>query len=91
MRIRWTTAAADDSESIFNYLRGNHPHQARSTIVEIRDIVRSLKQFPFRGRKGNAEGTRELPHAQLPYIVVYRVSGDFIEIPHIWHGAQDWN
>jgi hypothetical protein len=34
-------------------------------------------------------GTRELPFSLLPYIAVYRVIGDIVEILHIWHGAQD--
>jgi toxin ParE1/3/4 len=89
MKIRWTTPAAGDLESIFNYLQENHPSQARPTVVEIRSSVRSLKQFPYRGRKGSEEGTRELPHARLPYILTYRVKNEVIEILHIWHGAQN--
>jgi len=26
----------------------------------------------------------------LPYIAVYRLVGNVIEISRIWHGAQDW-
>jgi plasmid stabilization system protein ParE len=35
-------------------------------------------------------GRRELTFAPLPYIVVYQVKLDAIEIPRIFHGAQDW-
>jgi plasmid stabilization system protein ParE len=31
MKIRWTAPAAEDLETIFNYLPKNHPGQARST------------------------------------------------------------
>jgi toxin ParE1/3/4 len=90
MKIRWITPAAEDLENIFNYLQENYPSRARSTVVEIRNSVRLLKQFPPRGRKGSEEGTRELPHVRLPYILIYRVTEEVIEILHIWHGAQDW-
>jgi toxin ParE1/3/4 len=80
MKIRWTTTAADDLENIFNYLQENHPGRARSTVVEIRNSVRLLKQFPHRGRKGREKGTHELPHVRLPYILIYRVTEEVIEI-----------
>ena len=36
------------------------------------------------------EGTRELVFARLPYIVVYRIQDQDLEILRIYHGAQDW-
>jgi toxin ParE1/3/4 len=89
MRIRWTPAAADDLQHIFDYLTEQMPHLSRSTVVEIREAVRSLKKFPHMGRPGRLEGTRELLHDRLPYIVVYRVIKDAVEVLHIWHPAQD--
>jgi len=45
--------------------------------------------FPNRGRQGRVEGTRELVLAPLPFIVVYRVKTDAVEIVRVYHGAQD--
>jgi plasmid stabilization system protein ParE len=53
MHIRWTPAAADDLQHIFDYLRETNPSIARSTIMEIREGIRSLKNFPHRGRPGS--------------------------------------
>jgi toxin ParE1/3/4 len=89
VRIRWTTPAAEDLESIHAYLKQHHPHLARSTVVEIHKHIRSLRKFPNRGRKGSEDGTRELLHERLPQIVAYCVKEDAIEILHIWHPAQD--
>jgi toxin ParE1/3/4 len=89
MRVRWTPAAADDLQHIFDYLTETYPVLARPTIVEIRDSIRSLKTFPNRGRPGRESGTRELLHGRLPHIVVYRVKEDTIEVLCIWHPAQD--
>jgi plasmid stabilization system protein ParE len=58
-----------------------------------RDSVRGLQQvagFPRQGRKGRIEGTRELVFPGLPYIVVYRIQDQNLEIVRIYHGAQDW-
>ena len=46
--------------------------------------------FPNRGRTGRIAGTRELVFGPLPYIAVYRVTEDIVEILRIYHGAQDW-
>jgi toxin ParE1/3/4 len=89
MRIRWTAPAAEDLESIHEYLRKHQPHLAHSTVVEIQRAIRSLRKFPNRGRIGREEGTRELLLERLPHIVAYSVQADAVEILHIWHPAQD--
>jgi toxin ParE1/3/4 len=42
------------------------------------------------GRAGRVRGTRELVVPGLPYIVIYRVRKDTIQIARILHGAQLW-
>jgi toxin ParE1/3/4 len=88
MRLRWTPAAADDLESIRDYLALHLPSFAQSTILEIYQTILALRSTPFRGRAGREEGTRELVMPRLPYIVVYRVKDNYFEILHIYHGAQ---
>jgi plasmid stabilization system protein ParE len=36
------------------------------------------------------EGRHELTFAPLPYIVVYRIMPEAVEISRIFHGAQNW-
>lgn len=89
MRIRWTPAAANDLERIYDYLSEHEPQWARSTVIEIRNAIRSLKKFPHQGRKGREQGTRELLHDRMPFLIAYRVKENSIEILHIWHASQD--
>jgi plasmid stabilization system protein ParE len=90
MRIRWTVPAADDLGDIKRYLQRHYPHFAEPTVRTIYQRIRSLKASPDRGRPGHRSGTRELTLAPLPYVVVYSVAADAVEILHIYHGAQDW-
>jgi len=90
MRLRWTLPAADDLASIKSYLQQQYPHLAESTVRTIYERIRSLKQSPYLGRPGHRAGTRELVIMPLPYVVVYAVNSEFIEILHLYHGAQDW-
>ena len=89
MRIRWTLAAAADLEHIKDYLQEHYPHLARPTVLKLYEGVRSLKTMPHRGGAGREGGTRELVFTDLPYIAVYRVRQESVEILRIYHGARD--
>ena len=89
MRIRWTPAAATDLEHISRYLKERHPHYQHATMNKLYDAVRSLRDSPQRGRAGRVEGTRELLIQPLPYIAVYRVRKQSIEVLRIYHSAQN--
>jgi len=89
MRIRWTPAAADDLEEISEYLRVRHPQYWQPTIRKLYQSIRSLKEWPNQGRPGREEGTRELPFSPLPYIAIYRLKEQTVEILRIYHGARN--
>jgi toxin ParE1/3/4 len=89
MRIRWTRAAAEDMEQLARYLRENHPQYWQPTIRKIYSTIQSLKEWPNRGRVGGEGETRELLFPPLPYVAVYRVKAESIEVLRIYHGAQD--
>ena len=89
MRIRWTAPAATDLEEIHAYLKEYNPQLAQRTVLFLYDGIRSLKKMPNRGRIGLRNGTRELIMHPLPYLVVYRVKDDSVEILHIVHGRRD--
>src|ERR1700674_4616881 len=82
--------AAEDLESIKNYLTEHYPHFAEPTVRTIYERIRFLKDVPNRGTPAPPTGTRELPLTPLPAVVVYSVRGEAVEILHIYHGAQDW-
>ena len=52
----------------------------------------SLSKFPYLdlGRNGRIPGSRELVFSGLPYVVVYHLQGEVVELLRIYHGAQDW-
>jgi toxin ParE1/3/4 len=88
VQVRWTPAAAADLQSISDYLIEHLPSLSHSTINQVYDAIRSLKSMPNRGRRGAEPGTRELVVTRLPYIVVYRVKDEAVEILRILHAAQ---
>jgi toxin ParE1/3/4 len=89
MRIRWTPAAAADLQHISDYLGQRHPQYRQSTMRKLYETVRSIKQSPDRGRLGREDGTREILFSPLPYVAVYRVTEETVEVLRIYHTAQD--
>lgn len=80
MRIRWTPPAAADMQSISDYLKEHHPQYRHPTLRRLYRKIQSLKESPYLGRPGRVEGTRELLFLPLPYIAVYRVHEQSIEV-----------
>jgi addiction module RelE/StbE family toxin len=89
MRVKWTRPAAEDLRSIRRYIQGDNPAAARRVHRTILERCELLSEFPERGRNGSEPGTKELVFAPLPYIAVYRIRGETIEILSVWHGAQE--
>jgi toxin ParE1/3/4 len=90
MEMRWSPEAADDLERIVRYIQRDSPEVARKVAAIVINAVGSLSTFPKRGRMGRIEGTRELVITALPWIAVYRVRDEAVEVARIYHGAQNW-
>jgi toxin ParE1/3/4 len=88
MEVRWTAPAAQDLENIAAYIRRENPQAARRVTGTLFEAAMSLDTFPNRGRPGRIPNTRELSHT--PYIIVYRVRSEMVEILRIYHAAQNW-
>jgi toxin ParE1/3/4 len=90
MQIRWSAEAADDFESAIRRILQDNPSNAQRVAQIIDDRIAVLTAFPNRGRAGRVEGARELVIVPLPFIAVYRVKDEFVEIVRLIHGAQEW-
>lgn len=53
-------------------------------------VNKYLADFPELDRTGGKADTRELVFSGLPYIAIYRIGGNGIEVLRILHGAQQW-
>jgi plasmid stabilization system protein ParE len=90
IQVRWSIPA-EDLEHICEWIERDNPEAARRVARTIYDECARLKDFPNLGRASRRlAGRRELTFTPLPYIVVYQVKSDAVEISRIFHGAQDW-
>jgi toxin ParE1/3/4 len=91
MEIRWSLPAAADLEFNCARIERDNPEAARRVARTIYEGCTQLKEFPRIGRSSSRiSGRRELVFPPLPYVVVYQVTENAVEISRIFHGAQDW-
>ena len=89
MQVRWTDPAVSDLTH--NYIEEHGSSAtARRVALSIYASLNALVEFPRRGRQGRKSGTRELVFEGLPYLAIYRIRADALEILRILHGAQKW-
>jgi toxin ParE1/3/4 len=72
--------------SVFVSIAGNRASRG-STIYK---GIAMLQTLPNRGRAGRAENTRELVFPPWPYIVVYEIIEDQVQVLRIRHASQNW-
>lgn len=91
MRLRWTQPAARDLTQICDYIQERTSGAtARRVALVIFQQLSVLGQFPEAGRAGRKPGTRELVVARLPYVAIYRLQAETVEVLRILHAAQKW-
>lgn len=90
MRIRWLRTALRNLDHHANYIAKNDPIAARNAVQRIQAAVDQLAEYPSMGRVGRVPLTRELIIGGTPWIIVYRVRAEMVEIIRVLHGAQSW-
>jgi plasmid stabilization system protein ParE len=91
VKVKWRRRALADLRRIDAWLsgiEGAHPAKVRARIGA---AVASLARLGDIGRPSKVAGWRELSVRKAPYVIAYRVRGEFVEILAVYHTAQDRN
>ena len=89
-RVRWTSPALVDLDSIQDYLAERNPAAASRLVNDILDRTEELLSAnPELGRPGRIAGTCELVMPGTSYVIAYRLT-QAIEILAVMHGAREW-
>ena len=73
-----------------DYIAADNPAAAIQLDQRIEQQIDRLANHPRMGRVGRVKGTREMIIARTPFIAIYRIKANRIEILCILHGAQQW-
>ena len=88
MNLVWLPAAIANRDSQLEYIAKDNVRAAIEQGDRIAHQVVQLIEHPEIGRQGRIEGTRELVISRTPFILVYRINLDRIELIRLLHGAQ---
>lgn len=88
MEIRWLRRALINLEQAYSYIQQDNPEAAQQLILRIQSAVSQLENYPFIGRLGRVEGTRELVIPNTPYIIIYRIKQESVEILRVLHTSK---
>lgn len=90
LKLRWTRPALADLIEAQDFIAKNNPAAAKIVAQRIWDATMKLRDNPDIGRPGHIGATRELVVNGTPYLVVYRLGDDSLEILRVWHAKRDW-
>ena len=88
--VHWTPTAEAELFSQLDYIVEDNPLAAISQNEEIEKNTRLLEDNQEMGRKGRIKGTHELIINNTPFIAIYQIMPDRVEILRFLHGAQQW-
>ena len=88
MNIRYKARALRNLEQIHGHIAKDDPAAASRTIARIVQSIGRLSRFPWSARTGIVVGTRILVIPGLPYVAIYRVRDEYVDVIAILHTAR---
>lgn len=88
MKLRYKARALRHIEAIHGYIANHDPRAAARVVRRIEHSIGRLASFPLSGRPGVVTGTRILVVPGVPYVVIYRVREEEVDIIAVLHTAR---
>jgi len=86
--LDWFKRAINDRDAQIDDIAQDNPLAAVSQGDRIEEQVDILIDHPKMGRTGRKKDTRELVISRTPFIMVYRIKNQRIELLRLLHGSQ---
>jgi toxin ParE1/3/4 len=88
MKLRYKARALRDIERIHGYIAEHDAAAAKRVVKRIESVISRLSFFPLSGRQGVVTGTRVVVIPNLPYVAIYRVDDEMVDIIAVLHTAR---
>lgn len=86
MHLRLSLDALTDLDGLRNYLEPKSPQGYQRILLAIFTGFDQLESFPFLGREGEVEGTRELTIPRTEYRIIYTLPDAYnIDVERVLH------
>jgi addiction module RelE/StbE family toxin len=91
MRLRLTDEAKTDLADIRDYLEPRSMQGFTRVMSAIFTTMKQLESFPFLGRVGDVDGTRELSVPSTEYRLIYRINEPYhIDMVRVMHSKRKY-
>lgn len=90
MIIHWLPQAHRNRLAQLDYISQDNPLAAIGQDEEIERQVNMLLEHPKMGRPGRVAGTRELLESGTPFVLIYRLRAQHVEVIRVLHSSQQW-
>ena len=90
MRLEWSPSAIADLEAIQRCIAADDLGAAGQMRKRLEAAGARILTQPRMGRIGKLAGSRECVVPRNPYLLVYRLQADVVQILRVMHGAQRW-
>jgi toxin ParE1/3/4 len=90
LSIRWLPQAQRNRLEQLDYIAQDNPLAAIGQDERIERQINMLLAHPKMGRPGRVTCTRELVISGTPFVVIYRLQKQSIEVLRLLHSAQQW-
>jgi toxin ParE1/3/4 len=82
--------ATRNLRAVYEYIATENPGAAEMMANRIVSAVEMLERYPQMGHRGRMEQTRELVIAGTPFVVIYRVGREQVDVLTVFHTARRW-
>ncbi|WP_316233963.1 type II toxin-antitoxin system RelE/ParE family toxin [Bradyrhizobium sp. SZCCHNR1098] len=89
MKLRFTTRAANELESVLDYVASHSPGGARRVHMRIKSVFDMLVYYPKAGAQSTHPRLRRLTINPYPYLIYYEVAADEVVIHSVRHTARN--
>jgi addiction module RelE/StbE family toxin len=87
--VFWSKQALKDFDELATFISEQSEKSAALVEARIHREAQLLSSFPLSGRAGQTPGTRERAVGRTPFLLVYRVDADQIQILRVLRGARN--
>jgi toxin ParE1/3/4 len=89
VRLRYTSPALADLESVLDYIADHSPQGARRVQAPIQATIDLLLHYPHIGTRTNDPTIRRMTTSPYPYLIFYEATDTEIIIHAVRHGARN--
>jgi addiction module RelE/StbE family toxin len=90
MQVRFSSFAEADLDEIHAYITRRDTTAAARFVDDLLRSAFRLARFPYRGRNGRIENTREFSVPGTSYFLIYTLSEASIDIERVLHSRRQY-